>query len=89
MCKSLRNKELTVVIARKSNGDVLAKSGRTDTYIHRYIQYFACEDSHKFGLSDITLLKMKSTQNTIAGKRFIVLHKTNIDVEIMQSLFVP
>ena len=59
--KSFRNKQLTVVIVRKPNCYVLPKGGRADTDVHRYIEHFSGEDTHKLGLSSIALLKVKST----------------------------
>ena len=73
MRKTLRNKELTMVIFCQFHRHMLTVCRRTLTDIHGNIQHSTLHASHQFALSKRRSLEMQASHHTIRAHTLVVL----------------
>ena len=54
---------------------VFSKGRRIWPEVYNYIEYFAMQYAHQFGLRVVTFLKVQAAQYTAGRFRFVVLYK--------------
>ena len=89
MCKSLRHKELPVVISSKFTTDMLAEPGRPATDVHGNVQHPSRDHPHQFGLGMFSPLEMEPPDNPVPALALVVLHKADGAHGLVKNPLVP
>ena len=71
------NEELTVVVGREFDGDVLAERGRPAADVDGDVEHGPFDDADQFGLGVGRFLEMQAAQNAVGRTAFVVLHETD------------
>ena len=88
MRKTLRNKELTVIVLVELDGKPLAKSRTVLAQINRNIQHPSPRTTYKLRLRERRTLEMQAAHHSETGTRLIVLHKPRRYTGVKITLFV-
>ena len=89
MCKAARNEKLPAVLPGETNRDVAAERVRSCANVYCDIKHFTFDYAHKLGLRCIASLKMKSADDAVLRKGFVVLNERSLDAELSERLCVP
>lgn len=88
MCKTFRNEELAMIFTRKAHCDMLPESRRPESNINCDVENFSLKNAYKLRLRKFAFLIMKSANNAVLGKRFVILDKLSFDAQFSKTVFV-
>ena len=87
MSKSLRDKELFLVLSRKNNAVPFSESLGTLTKVNCNVKHFSVYHTYQFVLR-IVDLEMKSAENTVTGAGLVILNKLHINSGFLEIVVI-
>ena len=89
MRKTMRHKELPVVISSKFTTDMPAEPGGPATNVNGNVQHPSGDHSHQLGLGMFSPLEMEPADHPVSALALVVLHKADRAHSLVKNPLVP